>query len=98
MLGVFMEVEFHSQEELYKRILPALKSKKKMLHKEGFKNIKEKDIWNYMRYSKWNKSYGLELCDMVDDILSASHIEIATFKHQEENRQQQEVIELPRLK
>jgi len=92
-----MEVEFHSQEELYKRILPALRCKKKMIHKDGFKNIKEIDIWNYMRYSKWNKSYGLELCDMVDDILSANHIDIANFKHQEGTRQQ-EVIELPKLK
>lgn len=63
------EIVFKSQEELFARIMPALRSKKKMLKKKGFTNILESDIWDFMRLHKWANSHGLELCDMVDDIL-----------------------------
>jgi len=63
------EITFSSIKELYNRLLPALKSKKKMLDNEGFKNIKENDIWEYMYLNKWQKETGITLADMVSDIL-----------------------------
>ena len=64
------EVKFHSLNELYKRLLPAIKSKKKDLHKEGLTYIYEEDIWNCCKENCWNNRRNLELCDMVDDILN----------------------------
>ena len=59
------QVIFSSKEELYNRVLPALKCKKKSLYRDGFKSIEEIDIWDYLRNKKWDNSIGLELCDMI---------------------------------
>lgn len=95
------ELAFHSQEELYLRIKPALKSKKKILVKSGFKYLNENDIWDYMRYNKWNTSYGLELCDMVDDILNTDNKLIVTYYHNKYMPKKdivEESFEMPKLK
>ncbi len=88
------ELVFSSEEELYNRILPALRSKKKMLSRDGFKSINVEDIWKYMRDVKWKSSFGLELCDMVDDILNTSNIDISSYCIKERKNK----IELPKLK
>ena len=67
------DVNFESQDELYKRVLPALKSKRKLILLDGFKSIKKSDIWNYLKENKWGNESGLELCDMVDDILNTDN-------------------------
>ena len=95
------EIVFNNQEELYKRILPALRSKKRLLRKDGFKMIKEADIWDFMRYIKWKDSYGLELCDMVDDILHAPTDEIVNYffdKYMPEKMIVEDNFELHKLK
>lgn len=94
------EIVFESQEELYKRILPALRSKKKRIHKDGYKSIREEDIWDYMRFNKWNTSIGLELCEMVDDILNTPNIKIMEYYHKIHMPKDNniEVIDLPKLK
>lgn len=62
--------KFNSITELYKRVLPALRSRKKELaiSKLGF--ITEKDIWEVLRETKWNKESNLTLFDIVNDILT----------------------------
>lgn len=62
--------KFNSITELYKRVLPALRSRKKELaiNKLGF--ITEKDIWEVLRETKWNKETNLTLFDIVNDILT----------------------------
>ena len=45
---VMNDIKFTSMNDLYKRLLPALKSKKKELTKAGFPYIKEEDIWEYL--------------------------------------------------
>ncbi|MGN1371535.1 MAG: post-transcriptional regulator [Candidatus Coprovivens sp.] len=75
------EIIMNSQEELYDRIKPALRSKKRLLRQAGFKNISEKDIWDYLRFNKWSLSIGLELCDMVDDILHTDNNLIVSYYH-----------------
>ena len=64
------DIKFHSLNELYKRLLPALKSKKKELDKKGLTYIHEEDIWNCCKYNFWNNQRNLELYNMVDDILN----------------------------
>ena len=63
-----MNDEFHSIEELYQRVLPALRTKVHELSKKGFSFVVEKDIWNLLM-EKWKNSKGLTLFDIVDDIL-----------------------------
>ena len=43
-----MDYEFSSQEELFKRVKPALNSKKSELDKLGYTYINIMDIWNYL--------------------------------------------------
>lgn len=65
--------EITSKEELYKRVKPALRAKKRELSRLGYYYIKETDIWNYLIQSKWLKSHDLMLSDVVDDILNSSN-------------------------
>ena len=89
------DIVFNSQQELFDRIRPALRSKKKILSKKGAKMLTEEDIWNFMRNYVWMNSSGLELCDMVDQILHAEDAFIIEYYHYKflANR-----IELPELK
>lgn len=92
-------IEFGSLEELYARILPALNSKRRMMLKNGFKSIKKRDIWDYLRYNKWNEIYGLELCDMVNDILNTDDELIVEYCHRKNNKDLSGVeFDLPKLK
>lgn len=65
----FMEYEFSSKEELFKRVKPALNAKKVELHRLGFTYINSVDIWNYLIEIKWTKGKNLMLSDIVDDIM-----------------------------
>lgn len=65
-----MDITFDSLEELYERILPALRTKKEEMKRNGFSYIKEEDIWNYLKTNKWKASTGLTLFDMVNDVLN----------------------------
>ena len=68
-----MELEFSSQEELYKRVQPALNAKLAELHRLGYSYIQLMDIWKYLIDAKWKKSHDLTLSDIVHDIL---HVDI----------------------
>lgn len=95
------DIKFNSQEELYIRIAPALKSKKKMLKLNGFTDVKETDIWDYLRFNKWNNDNGLELCDMVSDILNTDNNLIVSYYHNKYMPKYgiiEDDFELPKLK
>ena len=64
-----MNDEFQSIEELYQRVLPALRTKVHLLSKKGITFVVEEDIWNLLM-DKWKKGRGLTLFDIVDDILN----------------------------
>ncbi len=64
------EIKFKTLEELYNRLLPALRSLKKELTKDGLSYITEVDIWNYLKNYKWLSSKDLDLSCMVNDIFS----------------------------
>lgn len=64
-----MDIEFKDIKELYKRVVPALKVKRKLLLKKGIK-VKEEDIFEYLAKEKWSKSFNLTLSDIVSDIIN----------------------------
>lgn len=71
-----MEDKFNTLEELYKRLYPALTTKKYELSRLGYNYIKQKDIWDYLTMIKWKKCKGLTLSEMVDDILNCENKKI----------------------
>ena len=74
-----MDVEFQSLEELYKRIRPALNTKKMEMHRAGYIYIKEEDIWNYLKEIKWLHSKDLSLYQMVSDVLNSEDFKIDAY-------------------
>ncbi len=74
-----MEMEFSSLEELYKRIRPALRTKKEEMRRSGFIYIKEEDIWNYLKEIKWTNSKNLSLYKMVNDVLNVDNLLIDKY-------------------
>lgn len=64
-----MDYEFNSKEELYERVLPALKLKVKEFKRLGNSNITCSDVWDYLIYSSWKSGKNLMLSDIVNDIL-----------------------------
>ena len=74
-----MDITFGSLEELYKRIRPALKTKKEEMKRAGYIYIKEEDIWNYLKENKWMNSKNLSLYQMVNDVLNADNILIDKY-------------------
>lgn len=73
------DIKFNSLEELYKRLLPALRSKVKELKNNGFNYIKEEDIWNYFKKIKWTNCKTLTLYDMVNDVLNTPNNKIDEY-------------------
>lgn len=64
-----MDFEFHTQQELYDRVKPALHAKLEELKRLNYKGIKEVDIWEYLVEVKWKKAKNLMLSDVVSDII-----------------------------
>ncbi len=92
-------IEFDYQEDLYTRILPALKSKRHVMIKKGYKSIKKSDIWDYLRYNKWNEINGLELCDIVDDVLNTEDELIVEYCHNRDSEELSKMeFDLPKLR
>lgn len=74
-----MDVAFESLEELYKRIKPALITKKNEMNRDGYIYIKEEDIWNYLKEIKWKNARDLSLSEMISDILNTDNIIIDSY-------------------
>lgn len=81
-----MELDFDNIEQLYKRILPALKAKTSQLNRIGYPYIKEQDIWEYLATNTWSKVEGLTLADMVNDIFQLDKDNIAIDIKQKKSR------------
>ena len=64
-----MDYEFNSKEELYERVLPALKIKVKEIKRLGKSNITCLDVWNHLIETNWKSGKNLMLSDIVNDIL-----------------------------
>ncbi len=74
-----MDFEFTSEEELYKRLKPALITKYREMQANGYNYLKEEDIWNYLKEIKWKKAQDLALSDMVNDILNTDNLIIDNY-------------------
>lgn len=64
-----MDIEFSSIEELKRRVMPALRLRKRELKRQNY-HITEEELWNYFVDNFWKKSIQLSLAKMVDDILN----------------------------
>ncbi|MGE5455682.1 MAG: post-transcriptional regulator [Ignavibacteriales bacterium] len=74
-----MDLEFNSIEELYERLKPALITKCSEMKRDGYKYIKEEDIWNYLKEVKWKKAVDLGLHEMVRDVLNTENARIDNY-------------------
>lgn len=77
--AVSMNIEFNSLEDLYKRLKPALLTKKEEMNRTLYPYIKEEDIWNYLKEVKWKKTIDLSLAEMVNDILNCDDIQVDNY-------------------
>lgn len=64
-----MDVEFRSVEELKKRLMPALRLRRKELKKSNY-IITEDELWDYFSKNFWSRATNLSLSKMVDDVLN----------------------------
>lgn len=90
-MGIKMEVEFNSLEELYNRLKPALITKKNEMNRSGYKYIKIEDIWNYLKEVKWKKAKDLSLYEMVSDVLNVDDLLIDDYLKQKLNLRNREI-------
>lgn len=74
-----MDFEFNSQEELFKRVKPALNAKVMELHRLGYSYITIDDIWNYLIETKWKKGKDLMLSDIVSNIIHVENNKIDEY-------------------
>ena len=86
-----MDITFGSLEELYKRVKPALLTKKEEMRRNGYVYIKEQDIWNYLKEVKWINSKNLSLYDMTSDILNTDDVIIDSYLRQKLNFKKRKV-------
>lgn len=63
-------MEFTSQYQLYKKLLPVFNIKHRLLAYKKINEITNEDIWKYLIETKWKKTYGLTLGEMVNDIIN----------------------------
>ena len=63
------EIRFNSLNELYSRLYPAFNTCKNELNRKGMQ-VREIDIWNYLKETIWTLNDDLNLYDMVNDILN----------------------------
>ena len=75
------EIKFTSLNELYERVLPALSSRKEEIKRMKVTYVKEEDIWNYLKETKWKNSGNLTLIDMVNDILASIKADLTTYQN-----------------
>ena len=74
-----MPYEFRSEEELFKRVRPAIKTKLIELKRLGYKDVKELDVWTYLKENKWKKSNNLQLDELVNDVLNFNNLEFYKY-------------------
>ena len=86
-----MDLEFGTLEELYKRLKPALLTKKNELKRSGIEYIKEEDIWNYLKEVKWINSKNLSLYQMVNDVLNVDNMLIDKYLKEKLNMRNRKV-------
>ncbi len=83
--------EFESLEQLYQRLLPALKSKVSELKRSGYDYLTTEDVWNYLKENKWLRSVNLSLNEMVSDIFTSDNDVIDAYFKSKLNKRSRKV-------
>ncbi|MEG2322159.1 MAG: post-transcriptional regulator [Bacilli bacterium] len=86
-----MDIQFDSLEQLYERLKPALNAKQQEMIRQGYKYIKQTDIWNYLKEVKWQKDSNLSLYEMVNDVLNTDNIIIDAYLKDKLNLKEREI-------
>lgn len=76
------QIKFTSVDELFNRLKPAFNTKLNELKAKKINFVDIKDMWNFLSRTKWSNEHDLELCDMVNDILSINETDIINFVNQ----------------
>ena len=87
------DITFSSINELYKHLLPALKTRKKEIELSGFNYVMNEDIFNFLKEKKWNKAKDLCIYDMVSDILNCDPYDIDKYLKNEMKKLKRELTE-----
>ena len=74
------EEKFSNLEELYQRLLPAIRTKKNEMLREKMYGITEKEIWMFFCRYVWSGKSALTLGVMVDDILNTDNFTIYSHR------------------
>lgn len=72
------EIRFKSLNELYTRLYPAFNTKKIELSSKGF-DLREIDLWNYLKENVWAYETNLTIHDMVNHILNIDETELKKY-------------------
>lgn len=72
-------ININSLSDLYRLVLPALKTRKNELKREGINYISELDIWNYLKSSTWENKRDLRIYEIVNDILNVDGIKVGIY-------------------
>lgn len=89
-----MEKDFgiNNKVDLYKRLMPALNCKIRELERIKVKNIKKEEVWNYLLKTRWENVTGLNLSDMVDDILNLDNSDLIKFLNKEKDNFEDNIV------
>lgn len=63
-------MEYTSQFDLYKKLIPVFNVKKRLILHSKYKNITNENIWLYLIETKWKKSHNLGISEIVNDIIT----------------------------
>lgn len=72
-------IKFTTIKELYKYLLPALKTKRSEMAINGFVYVMPEDIFNYIKQTKWKNLKSVLPYEMVGDILDCDPYEIDNY-------------------
>ena len=74
-----MNLKFNNIKELYELLLPALETKEIQLKRNDYFGLTKKDIWEYLKETKWKNSNNLRIYQMVYDILYVDNDELNSY-------------------
>ncbi len=79
---------FKSLKDLYVRITPALKSKRRELNQKGYSFLTDRDLWDYLKNTKWCNESDLTLYDIVNDIFYLEEKDLLRYLNQTKEKEE----------
>lgn len=72
-------MEFTSEKDLYIKLLPVFNVKKRLTSITKYQHITNEFIWQYLKETKWKKSYNLTISEIVNDIITIDINKVDTY-------------------